>query len=79
MMKAAIVGPKMRSIEGLSATARVPSYTFCQCCCVSGLSWIDDRNGKLLDVIEGFSFDLVDMDACKPEILMCIQREGVNL
>lgn len=36
-------------------------------------------NGKLLDVIEGFDFDLVDLDACKPAVLESIMRTGVKL
>jgi predicted nucleotidyltransferase len=36
-------------------------------------------NGVLLDVIQGFDFDLVDMDSCKPAVLESILRTGVIL
>ena len=33
----------------------------------------------LMDIIEGFDFDLVDIDSCKPEVLDSIHRTGVLL
>lgn len=33
----------------------------------------------LIDTIEGFDFDLVDMNACKPEVLESILATGVKL
>lgn len=33
----------------------------------------------LMDIIDGFDFDLVDMDACKPGVLESIKKTGVLL
>jgi len=48
---------------------------------VSGIQITDyyRANSMLMDIINGFDFDLVDMDACKPVILDNIKRTGVIL
>lgn len=43
---------------------------------------VDDfykAHSMLMDMIDGFEFDLVEIESCKPEVLESIRRTGVML